>query len=97
MDSINLTPARAEVLRAVAAGEVKHHRNWGRDPVEDKWRPAGSVSKRVTATVNFLRDAGLIKVGPAEHASMYAPQPWLLTEAGERWLADNDGGADLAT
>lgn len=89
MTDVKLTPARADVLKGVAAGEVNHHRNWGRDPDEDIWRPAGDVRRRVNATVGFLRKAGLIRVGPATGPSMYSPQPWQLTEAGEQWLAEH--------
>lgn len=93
MADIKLTASRSDVLRGVAAGEVKHHRNWGRDPDEDVWRPGGYGRKKVNGVVAFLKEARLIKLGPPEHASMYAPQPWQLTEAGEQWLAENDGNA----
>jgi hypothetical protein len=92
MVDIKLTAARAAVLKAVGDGEVKHHRNWGRDPDEDVWRPATGGRKKVNGAAEFLYKAGLIVQGPAEHASMYAPKPWQLTEAGEQWLAQN--GAD---
>ena len=92
MTAVKLTPARAEVLRAVAAGQVKHYRNWGKDPDEDCWGPSGyGRGKKVTAAVEFLLKEKLIEQGPAEHASMYAPKPWKLTEAGEQWLAENGG------
>ncbi|BAL87201.1 hypothetical protein AMIS_19810 [Actinoplanes missouriensis 431] len=90
MPEITLTPTRAAVLRAVADGEVKHRRNWGREPDEDVWRPATGGSKKVNATVEWLRQVGLIVLGRPEHASMYAPSSWQLTEAGERWLAENE-------
>lgn len=94
MTDLKLTPARAEILRAVAAGQVKHYRNWGKDPDEDCWSPSGyGRGKRVTAAVDFLRQAKLIETGPAEHASMYAPKPWRLTEAGQRWLSEHEEGA----
>lgn len=89
MATAKLTEARADVLRGVAAGEVKHHRNWGPDPDEDVWRPGGYGRKKVNGAVQFLKEAGLVKIGPAEHASMYAPQPWQVTEAGEKWLAES--------
>lgn len=90
MADIKLTPARADVLRAVSRGEVKHHRSWGHDPDEDVWRPATGGRKKVTAAVNHLQQAGLVVEGPAEHASMYAAKPWQITEAGEQWLEAND-------
>lgn len=90
MTPSKLTAARAEVLRAVAWGEVKHYRNWGHDPDEDVWRPATGGRKKVNGVVAFLKGAGLVRLGQAEHASMYAPQPWLLTESGEQWLAEHE-------
>ncbi len=86
---IKLTAARAAVLRGVAAGEVKHHRNWGSEPDEDTWRPGGYGHRKVNAVVEFLRKAGLIEMAPAEHPSMYAPKPWQLTDAGKQWLAEH--------
>lgn len=93
MVDIKLTAARADVLRAVAAGEVSHHRNWGHDPDEDKWRRPGERGKKVNAIVGFLRQARLVELGPASGPSMYSPKPWKLTTAGERWLAENGGAA----
>jgi hypothetical protein len=84
MNDIKLTQSRADVLRAAAAGEVTHHRYWGRDPDEDKWG-----RKKVNAAVEFLRKAGLVELGPANGPSMYASKPWRLTPLGEQWLADN--------
>jgi len=87
MADVKLTPARLDVLKAVAAGQVKHYRNWGKDPDEDCWSPSGhGRGKKVTAAIEFLRKEKLIEMGPAEHASMYAPKPWRLTEAGEEYL-----------
>lgn len=87
MTDIKLTADRAEVLRAVAAGEVEHRRNWGHDPDDDIWRPGGHGRRRVNGTVAYLQEAGLVKPGPAAGPSRYAAQPWQLTEAGEQWLA----------
>jgi hypothetical protein len=90
MADIRLTAPRAEVLRAVAAGQVKHYRNWGKDPDEDCWSENGiGRGKKVTAPIMFLFKHNLIKEGPAEHASIYAPKPWQLTEAGAEWLAQH--------
>ncbi len=89
-EHIKLTPARRDVLKAVSDGEVKHHRNWGHDPDEDVWRPATGGRKKVNAAVEFLRQAKLITTGRPEHASMYAPKPWQLTEAGERYLNEEN-------
>lgn len=89
MNDIKLTAARAEILKAVSRGEVTHHRNWGHDPDEDKWRPATGGNKKVNGPVEFLRQAKLIALGPAFGPSMYASKPWQLTAAGERWLAEN--------
>jgi hypothetical protein len=87
VNDIKLTDARAEVLRAIAAGEVSHHRSWGHDPDEDVWRPGGYGRKKVNGVVAFLKEARLIKLGPPVGPSMYAAQPWQLTEDGETWLA----------
>lgn len=91
MTDVKLTPARAEVLRGVANGEVKHHRNWGHDPDDDLWRPATGGRKRVNAAIAWLREAGLVTLGCASGPFMYASKPWQLTEAGEQWLAENGG------
>jgi hypothetical protein len=88
---ITLTPARLAVLKGVSDGEIQHLRRWGRDPDEDVWRPATGGRKKVKAAVDYLRKAGLIVTGPALHASMYAPQPWQLTSAGESFLAEQGG------
>jgi hypothetical protein len=87
MPDIKLTGARLDVLKGVAAGEVSHHRNWGRDPDEDIWRPGGYGRKKVNGAVEFLRTVHLIQLGPASGPSMYSAQPWVLTANGEQWLA----------
>jgi hypothetical protein len=87
MGDVRLTDARAEVLRAVAAGEVNRHRSWGHDPDEDVWRQDGCGRRKVNGAVAFLKDVKLIKLGPAVGPSRYAAQPWQLTAAGEEWLA----------
>ncbi|MEU4558450.1 hypothetical protein AB0F72_08670 [Actinoplanes sp. NPDC023936] len=89
MSDIQLTAARRAVLQAVSDGEVKHHRRWGRDPDEDVWRPASGGHKRVNAGVEFLRKAGLIKLGPPTGDSMFASRLWQLTDLGEQWLAEH--------
>jgi hypothetical protein len=83
---LKLTATRLDLLKAVAAGEVKHRT--GSRPSEDcdEWKRPGEVAKKVTVTVKWLRDAGLIANGPKEHASFFAPAPWLLTEVGEHYL-----------
>ncbi len=83
-EHIKLTAARADVLRAVANEEVKHRRHWGKDPDDDKWG-----HKTVTGACAFLRQVKLIRLGRSLGPSMYASQMWELTEAGQRWLAEN--------
>lgn len=90
MYDVKLSAAREAVLRAVALGEVKHHRTWGHDPDEDVWRPAAGGRKKVNAAVEYLRAAKLIGLGPATGPSMYSARMWQLTEAGERWLAEHE-------
>jgi hypothetical protein len=87
MTDIKLTAARLDVLKAVERGEVKHHRSWGHDPDEDKWRPATGGSKKVNGAIAFLRQVGFVELGSASGPSMYSPKPWNLTEAGEQHLA----------
>ena len=94
MSTLALTEARRAVLQAVAVGEVKHHQSWGHNPNEDVWRPATGVRKKVNGAVAWLKQAGLVALGRPEHASLYAPRPWQLTEAGEKWLAENEKNAD---
>lgn len=89
MPNLKLTPARLDVLKGVAAGEVSQHRSWGHDPDEDVWRPATGGRKKVNGAVAWLKDADLIALGPAVGPSMYAAKPWQLTEAGEKYLAEN--------
>lgn len=89
MSDINLTPNRAEVLKAVSRGEVKHQRYWGKDPDEDRWKPEGDHTKTVTGICTYLRRAGLIRIGRALGPSMYSSQMWELTEAGEQWIEEH--------
>jgi hypothetical protein len=93
MNDVKLSATREAVLRGVALGEVKHHRNWGHDPDEDVWRPATGGRKKVNAAVKYLRDARLVALGPATGPSMYSARLWQLTEAGERWLAEHEEAA----
>lgn len=85
MTTIKLTPARVELLRAVAAGEVKHHRTW--DLKKPNYDTIGH--RRVTAEMGKLREHGLVRIGRSLSASAFSAQVWDLTEAGEQWLAEN--------
>jgi hypothetical protein len=79
-------------MRAIVndPGSVVYRRNWGKDPDEVRYRPDGGFGKTVTGVYNQLDAAGLVKRGPALHASMYAPQIIEATAAGRQWLADHD-------
>ena len=86
MADLKLTAARLDVLKGVAAGEVKHHTMRKSSENYDEWRPGGYDGRKVTKQVEWLRDNGLIAMGPKEHGSFYALAPWRLTEAGETYL-----------
>lgn len=90
MPALNVTAARLGLLKAVAAGEVKHHTRSVPSESFDEWRPGGYGGKKVTKQVEWLQDAGLVRQGPKEHASFYALAPWELTDAGREWLAANE-------
>lgn len=93
MTDIKLSPTRTAVLRGVADGQVKRHKFSMRADHEDRWHVPGEVAKKVDAAVQWLYDAKLIARGQPEHASFFAPRPWRLTEAGEKWLAGNEESA----
>lgn len=90
MSTIKLTPTRAAILRGVAAGQVVHHRTWDRKkPDYDVWTWMAGATRKVTADITKLKDAGLIRVGRATGPSMYATQVWELAPAGQEWLSSN--------
>lgn len=90
MVDIKLTPTRAVVLRAVAAGEVLHHRTWDvKKPDYDVWTPASGTTRKVTADVLKLREARLVRIGRSLSASAFSAQELELTDAGVQWLAAN--------
>ncbi|MEU8158081.1 hypothetical protein AB0B94_30880 [Micromonospora sp. NPDC048986] len=95
MADLNMTPTRVALLRGVAAGQVDHHRTWDvKKPDYDVWKWMPGAQRRVTTDIAKLRAAKLIEVGPAKGPSMYASQPWRLTDAGRQVLADLDATAN---
>jgi hypothetical protein len=86
MAEVKLTAARLDLLKAVAAGNVKHCTRSNPSNDHDYLRTEEGGSKKVTKSVEWLYAAGLIAKGSKEHASFFASAPWLLTEAGEHYL-----------
>lgn len=93
MTDIKLSPTRAAVLRGVAAGQVKRHKGSKPSADKDRWHVPRELPKKVDAAVQWLHNANLIIQGHPEHASFFAPRPWKPTEAGEKWLAENEENA----
>lgn len=87
MADLRPTKPRLDLMRAIVntPGGVQYLRRWGRDPDEVEWD-----RKTVTGVYRQLDTAGLVKLGPAAHPSMYAPKPVQATVAGEKWLAQHD-------
>ena len=91
MADINLTQGRIALLRGIQAGQVEHRRLWDvKKPDYDVWHWMVGAQRKVTTGVAKLAAAKLVKKGPATGPSMYASQPWQLTEAGEKVLAELD-------
>ncbi|MEU3452231.1 hypothetical protein ABZ671_01110 [Micromonospora sp. NPDC006766] len=93
MAPLKMTATRLAVMRAIAAGEVKRHRGWGKgERTRDVHRRAGGSDKTVTRTCNDLATAEprLARTGRATGRSIYSPQVWELTEAGRMVLAEHD-------
>lgn len=80
------TKTRLNLLRAVAAGEVMHYRNWGHDPDQDKWRVPGERHRVVTTRMEELRRAGWVELGNRTVPSLYAPSLWSITDLGREIL-----------
>ncbi|MFI1994751.1 hypothetical protein [Actinoplanes sp. NPDC020271] len=91
MADVKLTPARAEVLRGVAAGQVVR---WGSmdtsAPDVDRWTWSPGAARKVNREMAALHDAGLVRY-EREAGRLHAL--WQLTEAGEKWLAENEENA----
>lgn len=87
MTAVKLTPTVEAVLRGVARGEVIHTRSMRTDkPDLDRWQWAPGASRKVAREMAKLDDAGFVAFR-IESGRLSAP--WQLTEAGERWLAEN--------
>ena len=92
--TLRITPARKELLRAVADGEV-----WDRYYDSQGWRafwdrgPGGVNGRRFahpTAAILSLRAHGFVKPGP-KGIRWHQDVPWLITDAGTAVLAKTDG------
>lgn len=82
--TLNLTPRRLELLRAVRDGHVTCAREFGRrghEPTVSSWNlPECRIS--VSADMDKLEAAGLVRKGAAEGPSMYSRRTWVLTDKG---------------
>lgn len=93
MPALTITGLRADILRAVKAGNVQRHRGWTvNEKTRDVWQVNDHTKKTVTKTCNDLSapGVGLIRPGRTLGRSIYSPQVWELTEAGEKALAEHD-------
>ncbi|MEU8334768.1 hypothetical protein [Micromonospora tulbaghiae] len=93
---LKMTDTRLAVMRAIAEGQVKRHRGWGKgEKTRDVYRPDSGPEKNVTRTCNDLTraDPRLAVTGRSEGPSIYSPQVWELTDAGRKVLADCDAKA----
>jgi hypothetical protein len=96
---VRVTAARVALMRAIDGGAVMHHRPMGSSPysevdlVDAGW-PLGVTSRRrrrVTAEVNKLGLAGLVRLEPtmrttADSWAFQRVSKWELTDAGRAWL-----------
>jgi hypothetical protein len=82
MSELKLTPARIELLRSVAAGEVVLYPSWGRTESRSINR---ATNKHVTGAMWRFLDAGLAKL-PRRRVGDYSTQTWQLTPAGQTAL-----------
>lgn len=102
MSWLKRTPARLDLLQAVADGAVTHRREphgaslaRGRNFV-DEWdrgpgHADGSPRRRaVTGRVASYDKAGLVELGPMP-AGLYMPRLWTLTDAGRALLVEWGG------
>jgi len=95
--TLRITPARKELLQAIADGRVTEVYNMGTGFTADldrgpEWvsRPGSRRYITVTSRVRELYVAGLIFAEQAERS--YDPRPWRLTIAGKAAL-EAAGGA----
>ncbi|MFG1846813.1 hypothetical protein [Micromonospora carbonacea] len=99
MPNLTLTPNRLAVLRAVKAGDVKHHKSWQTGKVSDLWKVDEYTTKNVTGTCNYLTNTTprLIRPGRRTGSSVLSPQVWELTDEGEKVLNDHDAAQPTAS
>ncbi|MEU8334767.1 hypothetical protein [Micromonospora tulbaghiae] len=91
MTALAITGARAELLRAIAAGKVTE--DWFTDePGEIRHREYAGRDTRVTGKVRVMKSAGLCETDPADED--FHVRGIKLTEAGVRALAYYDAGKD---
>lgn len=81
------TPTRLALLRDIADPAVEVYRK--RDLDSDAIKSYCGF-RVVTAMIAEFERAGWVRLGPADHPSIYARRPWELTDLGRQVLAAAD-------
>lgn len=92
--TLRITPARKELLQAIADGAVVQRWPLGPGASSSIWdRGPGAQPRRyerVSGRTKQLEEAGLAKVAPKGWSS-YDPSLWSLTILGQEALVENGG------
>lgn len=86
------TPTRLALLRDIADPDVQVYRcrRFSSDKLESAVKRPYELERKVTAQTDEMERAGWIRLGHADHPSMYAPRAWELTDLGRQVLAAAD-------